>query len=257
MSTIEAAIKNIQDAKTAEEAFLYFNQTMEQYGYNNNCYTLMNDHVSLNQKAYHGLATSYPEDWLQYYNEKEYQKVDAVWESLLDKRSPFFWQDIIEHQKHDSSVDERKIRLSQKVMNEAEDAGLADGIGISFANSLGEIAGIGLSKEKAENVKNYQEMAEVYLIATVFHDKYLSLFTKPKIPNFSEREKDILLWSAEGKTDWEISKIINISVPTVRFHWKNIFEKTGVNSKTFATTIAIRYKVVTPQIIKSTITTDS
>ena len=252
MSTIEDAIKSIQEAQTPEEAFLCFNQTMEQYGYNNNCYTFMNDHVSLNKKAHHGLATSYPEDWIKYYNEKEYQKVDTVWEHLLDRRSPFFWQDVIEKQKHNNSIDENRLKLSQKVMNEAEDAGLADGIGISFTNSLGEIVGIGLSREKAVNTKNYQEMAEIYLIATVFHDKYLSLFTKPKIPNFSEREKDILQWSAEGKTDWEISQILSISVPTVRFHWKNIFEKTEVNSKTFATTIAIRYKVITPQIIQST-----
>ena len=250
MSDLEATIKHIQSSLTAEEAFAHFNKAMADYGYNNNCYTLMNDHPSVNQKAYHGLATSYPEDWLNYYKEREYQKVDAVWNRLLQRPTPFFWRDVIEGQKKDSSVAEEKRKLSEQVMNEAEDAGVADGIGISFVSTLGEIAGIGLSRDRPETKNNYQDMAEVYLISTVFHDKYLSLFTRPEVPKFSNREREVLLWSAEGKTDWETAEILGISVPTVRFHWKNIFEKTQVNSKTFATTIAIRHRVITPQLIR-------
>ena len=252
MSQIEAAIKSIQEASSQEEAFLHFNHAMEKYGFNNNCYTLMNDHPSIEQEAFHGLATSYPEDWIKYYNEKEYQKVDVVWDRLLQNPTPFFWNDVLEtHKKSDSVEEERKIS-SEKVIMEAQEAGVADGIGISFVSVLGEIAGIGLSRDKAERKNNYQDMAEVYLISTVFHDKYLSLFETRTIPEITAREREILLWSAEGKTDWEISIILDISVPTVRFHWKNIFEKMQVNSKTFATTMAIRHKIITPQLIRTT-----
>ena len=39
------------------------------------------------------------------------------------------------------------------------------------------------------------------------------------------REEEILLWASEGKSDEDIADILTINVNTVRFHWKNIFEK--------------------------------
>ena len=252
MSTIETAIASIQNAISHEETFSHFNMAMAYYGYNNNCYTLMTDHPSIGQEAFHGLATSYPEDWIKYYKEKEYQKVDPVWDRLMQKTSPFYWDDIVETIKNSVQIEEAKKNASQKVMDQAQEAGVADGIGISFVSTLGEIAGIGLSKERPEPSKNHQEMAEIYLISTVFHEKYLSLFGAVEKPQISPREKEVLLWSAEGKTDWEIAEIIGITVPTVRFHWNNIFKKLQVNSKIFATTMAIRDKIITPQLIRPT-----
>ncbi len=40
--------------------------------------------------------------------------------------------------------------------------------------------------------------------------------------NFSKREKEILKWTAEGKTSAEIAMILSISENTVNFHQKNI-----------------------------------
>ena len=34
-------------------------------------------------------------------------------------------------------------------------------------------------------------------------------------------------WVAEGKTNWEISVILGVSLNTVKFHLKNIYEKLG------------------------------
>ncbi len=38
--------------------------------------------------------------------------------------------------------------------------------------------------------------------------------------NFSKREKEILKWTAEGKTSAEIAMILSISENTVNFHQK-------------------------------------
>ena len=40
--------------------------------------------------------------------------------------------------------------------------------------------------------------------------------------NFSKREKEILKWTAEGKTSAEIAIILSISENTVNFHQKNM-----------------------------------
>lgn len=34
-------------------------------------------------------------------------------------------------------------------------------------------------------------------------------------------------WVAEGKTNWEISIILKVSLNTVKFHLKNVYQKLG------------------------------
>lgn len=41
------------------------------------------------------------------------------------------------------------------------------------------------------------------------------------------REEEIMRWVAEGKTNWEISIILHMSLNTVKTHLKNIYQKLG------------------------------
>ena len=50
--------------------------------------------------------------------------------------------------------------------------------------------------------------------------------------NFSKREKEILRWTAEGKTSAEIAMILSISENTVNFHQKNMQKKINAPNKT-------------------------
>ncbi|MBO4228479.1 helix-turn-helix transcriptional regulator [Bradyrhizobium neotropicale] len=56
----------------------------------------------------------------------------------------------------------------------------------------------------------------------------------------SEREKDCLRWVAEGKSSWEIGKILQISDNTVNFHLKNAMRKLDATSRTQAIVKAMR-----------------
>jgi len=75
--------------------------------------------------------------------------------------------------------------------------------------------------------QDYDFLGGAYLLSTCLHETYRDLIIKSAKAAFSRREHDILCWGAEGKTNEEISMILNISANTVRFHWKNIFKKTG------------------------------
>ncbi len=50
--------------------------------------------------------------------------------------------------------------------------------------------------------------------------------------NFSKREKEILKWTAEGKTSAEIAMILSISENTVNFHQKNVKKEFDAPDKT-------------------------
>ncbi|WP_426141985.1 helix-turn-helix transcriptional regulator [Pseudomonas sp. DWP3-1-2] len=54
---------------------------------------------------------------------------------------------------------------------------------------------------------------------------------KLRAQGLSEKEVDILEWAREGKTTWEIASIQQISVPTVKYHLKSIYNKLGVSNR--------------------------
>lgn len=66
----------------------------------------------------------------------------------------------------------------------------------------------------------------------------------PDITPLSDREKEILTLVASGLTNREIAQNLGISPNTVKVHLSNIFEKTGVASRTEATVFAIERRIV-------------
>lgn len=50
-------------------------------------------------------------------------------------------------------------------------------------------------------------------------------------PELSAREREVLLWAAQGKTAWETAAILGISPKTVEFHLGNCGRKLGTATK--------------------------
>ncbi len=60
----------------------------------------------------------------------------------------------------------------------------------------------------------------------------------------SLREKEVLTWLKKGKSNWDISKILNISRRTVTFHVTNIMQKLNAVSRTQAVAVAIEQGLI-------------
>ena len=54
---------------------------------------------------------------------------------------------------------------------------------------------------------------------------------KADLPKLTRRERDVLSWTSQGKTAWEVSVILGMSEKTVNFHLGNAMRKLGVSSK--------------------------
>lgn len=67
---------------------------------------------------------------------------------------------------------------------------------------------------------------------------------EPRGPRLTEREKQVLILVAEGKSNREIAEPLCISVKTVMVHRANIMEKLGVHSRTELVKYAIRQGLV-------------
>ncbi|WP_448108031.1 helix-turn-helix transcriptional regulator [Pseudomonas azerbaijanoccidentalis] len=58
------------------------------------------------------------------------------------------------------------------------------------------------------------------------------------------REKEALLWSAKGKSSWEISRIFNCTEAGVNYHFSNIRRKFGVSSRWAAVMMALELGLI-------------
>lgn len=58
------------------------------------------------------------------------------------------------------------------------------------------------------------------------------------VDSLSDREIEVLVWTAKGKTCFEISILLSVSINTVKAHIKNACKKMNAVNKTHAIAIA-------------------
>ncbi|MGO8055295.1 helix-turn-helix domain-containing protein [Rhizobium leguminosarum] len=63
-------------------------------------------------------------------------------------------------------------------------------------------------------------------------------------PRLTKREKACLFWAAQGKSSFDISRILEISEHTVNFHIKNAMRKLNVGNRIVAVQKAARLGLV-------------
>ncbi|MEO8928412.1 MAG: LuxR C-terminal-related transcriptional regulator [Caldimonas sp.] len=78
-------------------------------------------------------------------------------------------------------------------------------------------------------------LASLQLLAVHAQDAALRLIGVQSVheedPKLTAREKEILRWTMEGKTAWEVAQILTMSEHTVNFHLRNAQKKLHASSK--------------------------
>ena len=62
--------------------------------------------------------------------------------------------------------------------------------------------------------------------------------------NLSDRQLQVLEWVSQGKSNWEVASILNVSENTIKFHVSNICKKLNVHKRCHAIAIASKLKLV-------------
>jgi DNA-binding CsgD family transcriptional regulator len=247
--SIESFIEETNRATSSREVPVLFGKALKRLGYDRYCYSLITAHPSLGLDAGHGLAENYPDDWMSHYKANRYEKIDPIPRSCYTTSRPFTWESVVQT---------RKLKPEEKkVMNEARDARLLDGLAIPICGHNGELAGVGMASSAGGVRMDANLLSKIRALSYQFHLTYTELMRKKDrgAPSdfgqvrLTEREKEILLWAAEGKSDAVIAEIIGISHATIRFHMNNIFRKLQANERTFATVKAIRLGLILPSCI--------
>ncbi|MBT3069405.1 LuxR family transcriptional regulator [Rhodomicrobium sp. Az07] len=245
---IERFIEDANAAKSSKEVSELFGKALAVFGYDRYCYSLITDHPSVGLNAVHGIVCNYPDDWMEHYRINQYEKKDPVPQYGVSASRPFTWA---------SALANRKWHNDQmKVMHEAEEARLCDGIAVPVCGVNGELAGFGIASSHGGVNPDRALLHKVQALAIQFHLAFTEL-EKIEVPlteglgdvYLTEREKEIMCWAAEGKSDSVIADILGVSHSTVRFHMNNVFKKLNANERTLATVKAIRHGLILPSFI--------
>jgi LuxR family transcriptional activator of bioluminescence operon len=197
-------------------------------------------------RPYRFILSCYPEAWRKHYDEEGYANIDPTVSHCAKTSIPIIWKNEI-----------FKGRKEARVRSEAKDCGLVSGASFSVHGGCGEAAMLSLSTSRESREAQddiLAVMGKAQLLTCYLHEAVQRIvLSKGPVPlkkiNLTEREKECLLWAAEGKTGWEIANIVSISERTVTFHLQNAAQKMGVVNRQQAISRALSMGLIEPHTI--------
>ena len=163
--------------------------------------------------------------WQEQYAEARHCEVDPVFLHAKRREGPSTWGACRER-----AIREGASRRALQVFDEAEEFDLLDGFIMPTLGTPPLVDGVtfgGLDPDLSTD-----GLLDMQMIGTYAYEGFRRLaegFNRVS-PYLTPRELEVLRWSAEGKTAWEIGEILHIGVRTVRTHQTSIKEKYGVST---------------------------
>lgn len=233
----------ISNACTFEEIHTCCSTLCKQLGFDHFIYGVRIPTSFVKPQTY--VLSGYTSEWRERYAAQGYLNVDPTVSYCANNLMPFNWVNIKPIEKKNDAV--------RMFMDESRDFGLKSGISFPIHDAKGERALLSLVSGK-EHDGMQKRILETSLYAQVFsfhiHEavKRVMRSTETYSDNvqLSVRETECLLWSAEGKTSWETSKILGISERTVIFHLQSVSEKLQVSNRLQAVARAVALGLISP-----------
>jgi DNA-binding CsgD family transcriptional regulator len=182
------------------------------------------------------LATNWPREWLDHWSNHRYLFVDPIVKRLLSSREPLRWSPT------EGAVD----RAGARVLQEASEYRMPAGFAVPVYSRQGLVVAVSMATEHYD--LGPRDEQSLYLASIYFHGKLEALQAQSaspqRGPRLTPRERECLSWVASGKTDWEISQILNIAEQTVHEYVQNALIKLNATTRAQAVAIAILMKQI-------------
>ncbi|MCY1404408.1 Transcriptional activator protein AnoR [compost metagenome] len=222
-------LSHTQEIKTAYRIALNFARNL---GYKFCGFSITSNSVGVDTSAVN--LNNFPHEWNTQYEKNNATQIDPIvahcnhstlpvlWSEELFSRTPWLWQLLQQH-------------------------GLQHGWSQAiFDEETGQRSILSLARSHCP-ISAY-ELYE-HLGFSVFISRHLHALAiarqprkpaRPQAPPLSRRELEVLKLSADGKTAYEIARILSLSERTINFHVQRAIEKLGVNNKIAAVIAAAR-----------------
>jgi len=223
-SQITADIMDLNDCTTIEQVDSTLSSITEKIGF---------DHFLYRGRFHTGgthyverIVSNYDAAWLEQYDRQCYAKVDPTVSHALTSLCPLVWSDEM-----------YQTESQRKYAQEARVHGLCEGITIPVHSRHGDVALVNLALSSSGDAarRHAREMMICgSLLAPQTHEtmrRIVKTRQMSSVPRLTKRETEVLQWISDGKSTWEISKLVGISEHGVVYHVRNVLTKFDVGSR--------------------------
>ena len=193
------------------------------------------------------------QEWFDVYLENNFQFIDPVLITALDRITPFAWDE--------------NIMLSQgikvpKIFDIAKNHNIINGYTFVLHDQYNNLVVLSMmmNKECDDNIDEFitynKNQLQMILITT--HEKLTSLYKEQESKSefegmnakdlLSKRENEVIYWASVGKSYQEIALILDIKTTTVKYHIGNTVKKLGVTNAKHAIRMGVELQIIRPLI---------
>ncbi len=189
------------------------------------------------------ILNGFPDPWREHYDSAGYMYSDPTVKHCSVNTSAIEWSQL-------AVTKGRRGAAEREVMSEAMVYGLRQGVSVPVHGPGGEWGMMSLGSSERYSPTTIKD--------TRFHTQFIAQSTHEALKRvvnavggetpesqLTVRECECLQWTANGKTAWEISRILNLSESTVTFHLKNAINKMEVANRPQAVAKAVTQSRIT------------
>lgn len=183
------------------------------------------------------IIDTYPSGWMTQYMECNFIRTDPVVLRGAQSSLPIVWSDAL-------------FADASELWHGAQAFGIRAGISQSSWGRNGSFGVLSLARS-AEPVLSAERNAismHIAWLANAAHTEMSRLLCRDYEINgtksLTEKEREILRWTGEGKSSHEVGMILNIATSTVNFHINKILSKMNATNKMQATVRAVALGII-------------
>jgi LuxR family transcriptional regulator, quorum-sensing system regulator BjaR1 len=190
-------------------------------------------------QSQHLLASAYPPAWRDRYIERGYVYIDPVVRRLKRDLAPFLWSEAAPF------IQEEHSAQVKTLFGEAGEFQLKAGFTVPLLTLEGAAATVAFGGETVDAPP--EAFGMIAMISTFAVARAIDLRDRERKrmrAKLTPREVECLKWAADGKSEWEISAILNVSEHTADKHLANAHRKLKASSRAQAVANAIRWGLI-------------
>lgn len=183
------------------------------------------------------IAEGFSEDWLELYGNVEFRQADPIPGRTLRYGGLLPWTEAMA-----LGQNSRENQLFFRAMHDHD---LIHGFGVPLYGPRGRNAYASFDFGVPPNEVDPASIWTVRSVAQAAHQRISSLIDQQiNSPQLSNREREVLIWIANGKSISAIGAILGLSPETIKTYLKRLYAKLGVNNRLGATIKGIRLELV-------------
>lgn len=220
---VEAFVRDVRQLSSEAELAQALQEITSDLGFR---YFALTHHVDVRERGTAIRLHNYPVGWEDWFDEQRLGASDPVHRASHLTSVGFAWADL------DSMI--RMTKDDRRILALARKEGIGEGFTVP-AHVPGEAHGSCSFATDAGTALPADQLPLAHL-AGAFAFEAARRMARSSLdiapPRLTERQRECVVWAARGKSDWEISRILDISHETVIQHLKQARERYGVGKRT-------------------------